>query len=308
MPLRFNADTPLYTSDASAWRMDDLNQVLDVLVKRSKPIVAFVHGRGKEPNKSLRGAKWAEGLAVHKVELGYDVSVLMFNWDSAFKGINFKDRKVPLSHTDAGGADLGKLLAGLGRYQLEHPGLQKPALLVHSMGSIVLQKAVAGGHWPAASGLFSSVLFSQPDADDVGHADWLDVLAKKENTFVTLNRDDHILLKSTDERPKGSKALGLDTKHPLARHAKYIDISRMGPVGEGEEAEKDDDHEVFGKGAMNGQVFLCEFFTQALTGKPVDLDPNRNVESIERGNVYRLRDHRKKGAPCLKVPAMPKFD
>lgn len=74
----------------------------------------------------------------------------------------------------------------------------------------------------------------------------------------------------------------------------------MGPTG-----QKDEDHEVFGKGAMNQQILLCRFFTQALTGQKVVLDLTTNVESVERAVVYRLRDKRQPGASCLKVPELP---
>jgi hypothetical protein len=141
---------------------------------------------------------------------------------------------------------------------------------------------------------------SAPTADDVGHAEWLDEVDTREKTFVMLNRDDHVLQRATDARPAGAHALGLGTTHPLAQHATYVDISRMGRTG-----EKDEDHEVFGKGAMNQQILLCQFFTQALTGQTVVLDPATNVDSVERGVVHRLRDKREAGAPCLKVPELP---
>jgi len=299
--LRFNAKTPLYTSDEKAWRVDQLQEATSALRASGKPLVLFIHGRGKEPNKSLRGATFARGMAVHKIELGYDVKVLMFNWDSAFHAINVVDRSVPLSHTEAGGHVLGQVLSGLQASQTANPGVPKPALLVHSMGSIVVQRAVEGGHWPETTGLFSVVLFSQPDADDVGHASWLEPLAGRERTFVTLNRDDHVLRRSTDARPPNTQALGLGTEQPLARNATYVDLSNMGALG-----KKDDDHEVFGKGAMNGQLHVCQFFAQALTGQPVVLEPALNVESIGREVVYRLRSHTDPRAPCLKVPKLPK--
>lgn len=298
--VKFNPEMPLYTSDTKGWRLAQFDAVMTKLLANGKPIVLFVHGRGKEPGKGLLGATFTEGKAVHKIERGYDVNVLMFNWDSAFKGFSFLDREVPLSHTSPGGAVLGRVLVALQQYQALHPNTRKPALLVHSMGSVVVQKAVTEGHWPQAKGLFSAVLLTQPDADDVGHAQWLDDVGTREQTFVTLNRDDHVLRRSTDARPAGAHALGLDTTQPLAQRATYIDISRMGPTG-----QKDEDHEVFGKGAMNQQIFLCQFFTQALTGQSVVLNPDTNVEAVERGVVHRLRDKRQPGAPCLKVPELP---
>ena len=144
------------------------------------------------------------------------------------------------------------------------------------------------------------MLFSQPDADDVGHAAWLDPVAQREKAFVTQNRDDKVLRRSTDARPAGAQALGLGTAQPLAPHARYVDLSSMGELG-----QKDEDHEVFGKGAMNGQLHVCQFFMQALTGQTVVLDPAVNVESIEREVVFRLRSRSDPGAPCLKLPELP---
>lgn len=299
--LKFNAETPLYTSDAKCWRIDQLSDVLQVLQTTGKPVVIFVHGRGKEPHKGLLGGTFTKGMAVHKIERGYDVKVLMFNWDSAFHGLNLFDREVPLSHTKAGGSALGQTIAALEKFETKNPETAHPALLVHSMGSVVVQRAVEDGHWPAvSSGLFSSVLFSQPDADDVGHASWLDLLAQRERTFVTQNRDDHVLRRSTDSRPIGAQALGLGTTQPLAPHATYLDLTSMGAIG-----NKDDDHEVFGKGAMNGQLHVCQFFTQALTGQAVVLDLATNVSGIDREVVYRLKGRYEPDAPCLKIPELP---
>ncbi len=298
--MEFNASAPLYTSDAKAWRIDQLPDVLAQLSATAKPIVLFVHGRGKEPGKSLVGGTFTKGMAVHKIERGYDVRVLMFNWDAAFHGFNLFDREVPLSHTSAGGLALGKTLTALQEFEAANPGIPRPALLVHSMGSIVVQHALQDGHWPAGTVLFSTVVFSEPDADDVGHAAWLEPLAMREMTFVTQNQDDNVLIRSTDARPPGVKALGLGTSQPLAPHAKYVDLTSMGPLG-----KKDEDHEVFGKGAMNGQLYVCQFFTQALTGQIVVLDRAVNLASTERDVIYRLKARYEPVAPCLKVPILP---
>jgi len=298
--LKFNPETPLYTSDAKPWRLDQLPEVLASLQASGKPLVLFVHGRGKEPNKGLRGGTFTKGMAVHKIERGYDVRVLMFNWNSAFHGFDLFDREAPLSHTAEGALALGQVLGDLRQIQSDLPGVAKPALLVHSMGAVVVQRAIENDHWPDATGLFSTVLFSQPDADDVGHATWLQSLARREKVFVTQNLDDHVLKRAIDARTAGVHALGLGTTQQLASDAIYVDISRMGATG-----QKDEDHEVFGKGAMNGQLYLCQFFTQALTGQTVVLDTTVNVESVERGVVYRLRDRREPSAPCLNVPELP---
>lgn len=301
MKLRFDADTPLYDGQKQPWRMDQCEALLDRLVARSKPLVVFVHGRGNEPNKSLNGATLTTGKAVPKIELGYDVSVLMFNWDSAFPFLRFRDRGRALSHTAAGAERFGELLQHLQRYFAARPALARPVLLAHSMGSIVLQKAVDGGGWPDAAPVFRQVVLSQPDADDIGHAAWLDRLGQKETVYVTWNADDRVLRQSDDERPNGAHALGLGSTQPLAAHCRYIDLTGMGPIGQAE----DDDHEVFGKGAMNGQVFVCQFFEEVVRGRAATLDTGSNVAAVERDVVYRLKAHFDPKAPCLKAPKLP---
>lgn len=111
--IRYNPETPLYTSDERAWRIDELGNALVTLRATGQPIVLFVHGRGKEPDKSLRGATFTKGLAVHKIERGYGVRVLMFNWNSAFRGLSFLDREVPLANTEDGAVALGQVLRAL---------------------------------------------------------------------------------------------------------------------------------------------------------------------------------------------------
>jgi esterase/lipase superfamily enzyme len=303
--MKFNADTPIYTTEegfgAKAWRIEASQDALAAVYARGKPVVVFVHGRGKEPNKSFRGATFAKGLAVWKLELGYDCSIVMLNWDSAFPGILFKDRSRALGNTLDGSKRLCAFLAELAKFESAHPHFAKPVLVVHSMGSIVLQKAIAGGAWPAAQPLFKQVVISQPDADDAGHDTWLSALGSREKVYCTWNADDKILKKSTDARPASTQALGLGTTAALAQNVHYIDLTSMGKLG-----ELDDDHEVFGKGAMNGQVNVCQFFEQAILGKDVILNAS-NVASIDRNVVRKLKQRSDPKAPCLKIPALPDF-
>jgi hypothetical protein len=294
--LEFNPEKVSYTSDTQAWAVDQLGRVCDELYARNKPIVIFVHGRGIEPNKSLLGGTFVPGRAVDKIELGYNVSVLMFNWDSAFPKLRPWDRTRALGNTAAASRSFSTLLAALSDYFAGKPDLARPVLLVHSMGSIVIQKVVESG-WPDDR-VFRRIVFSQPDADDRGHEVWLTKLANIEEVLVTVNRDDKVLNKSTDDRPEGAHALGLGKAVDLASNAKYVDLSNMGALG-----ELDDDHEVFGKGAMNGQLYVCQFFTQALRGDDVVLSDN--LESVTRDVIYRLKSRSSPGAPCLKVPDLP---
>lgn len=300
--LNFEPTKPLYTSDTKGWPLDQLESVLSALHATGKPLVIFIHGRGIEPNKSLRGATFVEGLAVHKLERGYDVGVLMFNWDSAFPTPWFNDRSRALGNTPAAADQLTKLLSRFEQYFFDHPERSRPVLLVHSMGSIVLQKTVEAEGWPQKP-VFKHVVITQPDADDVGHSVWVSKLAAVERVFVTQNSDDKVLKKSKDDRPAGSHALGLGTQQPVATNAAYVDLTNMGALG-----AVDDDHEVFGKGAMNGQLYVCQFLSQALRGEEVQLQVGVNVEIVHRNVVHKLVSRHRPAAPCLSVPSMPTFE
>ena len=58
---------------------------------------------------------------------------------------------------------------------------------------------------------------------------------------------------------------------------------------------------------MNGQIHVCRFFEQALLGRGISLDGG-NVASIDRGAILKLRQRADSGAPCLRIPALPKFE
>lgn len=115
-----------------------------------------------------------------------------------------------------------------------------------------------------------------------------------------MNANDWVLLKSTQSRRAGRKALGL-APASFSNNATYIDLSNAALRG-----KKDEDHEVFGKNKMNGQVHVCKYFTQVITGKPVLMDKS-NVESGDTFGLVVLKNLQSNAAktPSLKVPKLP---
>ena len=67
MRVEYDPSSPLCTAEGErghrAWRMEEAPEALAASYARGKPVVVFVHGRGKEPNKGLRGATFSKGLA-----------------------------------------------------------------------------------------------------------------------------------------------------------------------------------------------------------------------------------------------------
>lgn len=259
----YDPNYPLYLSDGQKFGFNDVGTALDKVFSHNQPVLLFVHGRGNEPNKSLVSGTFVEGGAVRKFETQYKVRVLMFNWES--KAFMY-DRSEPLSHMPAAGESLKRVLTSLKSY-LAKPQNQtkKLTLLAHSMGSIVLQTLVQQqGGWPADAGrpLFKQVMFTSPDADNVGHWEWMNDIAQTEKVYVTINKDDDILEKSDDERQEGREPLGLVPVLPLSPKVTYLDISKLGT----KPGKASGIHEVFNKENMKGHVHFCNVFHDLITG------------------------------------------
>lgn len=294
--LDFNPELPLYTSDKIGHSIAELPALLDGLLADGKPVILFVHGRGNEPKKSLEGGSVVKGRAVPKLEEGYDANVLMFNWDSK-RGHGRKDRGRPLSNMPAASQALIQVLKGIKQYRKNNPQSRPIALLVHSMGNIVIEYIVKiQGGWVGNSGepLFSNVVFSASDADNIGHTTWVENVSAIENVYITINSDDKILNMSNDQRPANVAALGLDPGDRLANNVTYVEVTNLG-AKEGNETKR---HELFNKPGMHDQVYVCKFFQQALTGRPV-LFSTQNSTEVVSGQRYKLNHKRDRNDACF---------
>ena len=300
--LTFDPAKRLYTSDKVGHPISKLPDLLDSLLADDKPVILFVHGRGKEPKKSLRleGGLFVEGMAVHKLESGYKANVLMFNWDSE-RGMGLKDRSRPLSNMPAASQSFAKVLEGIKQYRQNKPESKPIALIVHSMGNIVIETVVRDQEgWVDNEGkpLFSNVVFSASDADDISHARWVEDVSATENVYITINADDKILRKSNDHRPIDTAALGLEPGNRLANNATYLDFTNLGS----KKGKKTERHELFNKPGMHDQIHVCEFFQQALTGRSVSLNAQNSTEVVS-GQRYKLKYKRDATNDCFKNAA-----
>jgi esterase/lipase superfamily enzyme len=264
----------VYTADAHAFGGDGVRPLFDQLLRGTQPVVIFVHGRGNEPKKSLFGGTLVEGKAVSKLE-AYGVKVVLFSWDS--KAESLFDRKLPLSHMEESSKRLSDVMNALASSigAMEEAHLQHPpvTLLAHSMGTIVVKTYAEGDHpWktPGGAPLFTNVILSSPDADDIGHASWVDKIARIEPVFVTTNPSDPTLKESNDARVSPARPLGLDPGNTVATTAKYVHI----------DVEK---HEIFTKTASHPEISL--FFADLFEGK----DPNLSDALALPGHQFRLR-------------------
>lgn len=288
--LSYSAAHPLYLSDQSRYEYSQVNQALDKAFSYKKPVLFFIHGRGNEPNKSLNGGTFVEGNAVHKLEEQYGVKVVMFNWESeAF----LKDRTKPLSHMAEAAASLQKVLISIESYLKANPN-KKISLLAQSMGSIVVQTNIEKYGWSFKKKIFSNVILTSPDANNVNHHKWLDKISNVEKVYVSINKDDDILEQSTDERPKGVSALGLNPVKPYAAAATYLDLTKMGSKA----GQATGVHEVFNKPNMKGQRNVCEIFQALLSSDVPNL--SKSVTTTADKNYLKFVFNINENIACFK--------
>lgn len=268
-PLLYDAKRLLYGDDGTAYAEEELPAAFDAAFGRGKPVVLFIHGRGDEPAKSLQGGgRIVEGQAVRKIK-AYGVSVLMLSWDSKRGGKpwEFRDRDRPLQQTPEAGRRIGTVLHALSAWLAEHPTHPPVTLLVHSMGTIALQRCLEGGGWPASERpLFASVVLSSADADDLGHQHWVEKIPASENVYVTFNPGDPALKISTESRAPGAVALGLGAAQDLADNARYVELH-----ADPRAARRFKAHETFNKCVCLGHAQVIRFFHDRFHGKPSEV-------------------------------------
>lgn len=294
--MPFDPNRCLYLTDAASHSIGETPQLLEKLAASGKPIVLHIHGRGDEPDKSL-----VQKRTVARLEKEFAVAVLFFNWDSKPKsgdGLKVYDRVGPLKGAAAAAADLGTVFSHCAAFRSAHP--QTPLTVhVHSMGSIAVQRLVEANSFTFASGQFSGFLFTEPDADESGHTQWLGTVAANGNVFVTLNSSDKVLKHSKEARPPGTHALGLGLPASTAPGVTYLDLS--GLVGRA--------HKVFSKGAMNHQVHVAETVQTILRGGTPKFTIGGNVRRISPdGRTVSLSDLQNPKHPVFSAPDLDDDD
>ncbi len=288
--MSFDSKYHIYLSDKSKYGYDQISVALDKVFSYKKPVIFFIHGRGSEPGKSLEGGTFVEGNAVRKLEDQYNAKVLLFNWNSK---ASFYDRNKPLSQMNNSAESLHKVLLVLQKY-LQTNSDKKIMLLAHSMGSIVLQSYFEKFGWKFPKRLFSHILLTSPDANDINHEIWLDQLAEKEIVYVTINKDDNILLKSTDARPNKALALGLGDKKVYGKKATYLDFTNIGD----QPGQANDAHEIFNKPNMKNQKNICDVFHSLLISDKPDL--NKAATETLQKNYLKFKFKTDQNASCFK--------
>ena len=224
-----------------------------------RPIVLFVHGRGDEPQKSIARN------ALASIEAHHDVRVLMFTWDSHCLVCR------PVDRAAAAAPDLAQLLAAVADARRNGAAPDnKLILLTHSMGSIVLERAVTDGRFgELPDRMFDSIVLAASDSDADGHADWLRRASRlAPATYVMVNPRDWILSLS-------GRNLRVGNRVPSGRNGDHAEWPVRYVVAASENFTL---HRLFNNGKLDGCARLKPIVDAAIKGDPVPLEDAGDVE------------------------------
>jgi esterase/lipase superfamily enzyme len=162
----------------------------------------------------------------------------------------------------------------------EHCGT-KLSLVCHSMGNYLLKYALQPGLSGARSLLFDNVCLIAADANNAGHADWVQALDVRNRVYVFINEDD-FALKWSRRKPGEEQLprLGHYVKNLIAANAFYVDVTHAEGVGEA--------HGYFVGDVLAGNSRLRQLFTAALNGGSPESMPDSLLEFAADLNLYRL--------------------
>lgn len=262
--MKYSDELLVYTSDRQGFPRERVKGVFDAALRGDRPVILFIHGRGDEPQKSLVKAglvlrAFGGGKAVAKLE-AYGCHVIFYNWDSRSADAN--DRARPLGNMARAQERFGFVLDEYKQSltELRAAGIrpQPVTLLAHSMGTIVLQRLIEARQGWDTNRLFDNVVLTSADADDVGHAAWVDRIARVERVFITVNPGDKLLAREKNRVPPGTNPLGVNPGSAVSETATYVHFR----VGE---------HEVFAKSGIPPE--LVAFFDSAFHGQPPSHGP-----------------------------------
>ena len=212
----------------------------------------------------------------------------MLNWDS--KAADLRDRPIKEAHESA--PYFQEVIKRLAQYRKSHPETKaiNISLLVHSMGNLVLRKAMDNFELSSEKDpVFTNILLTSSDEDAEEHNLWVEKLSASGTILITINKHDATLRLSN--HPNGKNPLGLSPKPPLATNAYYLDLT--GFVGKV--------HRIFTKDNQHDRVAICEIFTAMLRGDKPNLEIAETISRKEQGRIFIPIAKQDKNNSCFKA-------
>lgn len=256
--LKYSKSKPLFMYPDHRFSLDQTNTLLKKAYSKNMPVLVYIHGRAKgigEPRKSVE-------QKIYKELKSYGVVVIGFTWDADDGGY---DISRPASSAD----DFDKFLHSVQSF-LDQTNQQRPSLLAHSMGNIILSELAKDDLINSDRGkIFDNIVFNAPAVIQKRHHKWLRKIGISERIYIMINpKDKALLFAGFMFRPN---MLGREINPPGVgkEKANYIYLKGLGV-----------NHRYFVKSKQKKQNNLYEFFKNALAGKEVELESIAVEESI----------------------------
>jgi esterase/lipase superfamily enzyme len=253
----------------------EFEKLIKKCVASKSSCVFYVHGYNKPFVETLE-----QGWLIQE---RYGVEVVVFSWPSNTGGIAPVEYRAARRTAQASFGAFDALLEKFGRYLTEwmspmnEDSLLKCQisvnLMAHSLGNYLLENYIMSQAYQAETRLFTNVVLSQADVNNIDHPKWVDRVMAGQRTYVTINENDKILGWSETVNPP---RLGKTLVNLTAGRAQYFDFTPGKGVGH--------KHQLWGE-VKNATAKL--FFDAVLNGRRGD--DISGFEFDTKLNAFRIR-------------------
>ncbi len=182
-----NTSSPaLVTSGGKMYLEECFNTFLMHFVSSldDKPLVLFIHGRGKHPSKTFE----KDNRLLHRIEKQYQVKALIFSWASWCGKFCLPKESALKASTS-----LYRVIKQLDKLKRDLKTKSNFSLLSHSMGAYVLKGLEVKSVDDVSNELFSSILISAAATPTQGHESWIEPLNISKSIYIISNKNDGAL-------------------------------------------------------------------------------------------------------------------
>lgn len=283
-------------------------EVLAEAEKTQKQILFFVHGYNNDMKDILQTA--------HDLENTYNVIVVVFSWPSNGGGSvsgtlaylsDKDDARVSATAFDRFAEKVRSYHEMISRSRADalmqqaidkHPdNLQKAQqlvtrlineqcqislnLLCHSMGNYLLKYALIPGNTSFRKLIFDNICLVAADANNEGHAGWVDRMDFRKRLYIVINEDDYALAWSRRKPGDEQKVrLGHSLSGLNSRKAKYIDVTKADWVN--------NEHSYFQGEPVEKNIRLRRLFADLFEGRAAELNPDVDLHFRMSENSYAI--------------------
>jgi len=251
---------------------DTFKELLKRMYKRKRNCLFFVHGFNNVVEDVVERCM--------NFQKAFKVEVIAFSWpaDEGIKGVtNYRTQKLEAQQSVYA---FDRCLKKLNEYLIEFAEERCDLtfnLALHSMGNYLLKTFTKSSEHARDALIFDNVILMAADANNEGHAEWVDSLQHRTRIYITINENDSALKLSAMKFGKLQKVrLGHYTKNLSSEKAVYLDFTRAKGVS--------DDHAYFEGKLLAKNPKLKKIFNKIFNGQTVEKD----LEYDSHSRLYRV--------------------